>query len=111
MKVTKDELQEILDSKYLEGNRAVWSELLGLAIRNLGAKDRTLEQMILERESAISALRSACMDHGDNEWPENLHLADIINKHLVYYLMKIKPSPEAGNKKGDFRNMNDDYID
>lgn len=25
-------------------------------------------------------------DFGDNEWPDNLHLADVIDKHLDRYL-------------------------
>jgi hypothetical protein len=41
-----------------------------------------VRKLTSEREEAIAALRSMCADYGDNEWPETLHLADIIETHL-----------------------------
>ena len=28
-------------------------------------------------------LRQVCAKYGDNDWPDNLHLADVIEKHLL----------------------------
>lgn len=38
---------------------------------------------IEERQAAVTALRSLCETFGDNDWPDNLHLSDIIEKHLA----------------------------
>jgi predicted secreted protein len=42
--------------------------------------------LVLEREAAVQALREMCRDFGDNDWPEDLHLADILDKHLAKHL-------------------------
>jgi hypothetical protein len=47
-----------------------------------GGKDQMIAQLVSEREAAIVALREICAEHGDNDWPDNLYLADIIEKHL-----------------------------
>lgn len=39
-------------------------------------------QLEIERDEAISVMREICHNHGDNDWKDNLHLADILNKHL-----------------------------
>src|SRR2546423_657496 len=38
-----------------------------------------------EREDVVKLLRDACEEHGDNDWPDNLHLTDVIEKHLLDY--------------------------
>ena len=37
---------------------------------------------IIEREAAIRVLRCVCSEFGDNDWPDDLHLSDVIEKHL-----------------------------
>jgi hypothetical protein len=39
-----------------------------------------------ERAKAIVALREVCKNYGDNDWPDNLNLADIVNNHLLRHL-------------------------
>jgi hypothetical protein len=73
---------------YVEGKRVVWRQLLGEALKALGGDRKTEAQWLLEREDAIAALRSLCREHGDNDWTEDLHLADIVNKHLGRHLAK-----------------------
>lgn len=86
MKIT-DEQQEIYDSYYIRGQRSLLLSQLGAIVRKLQPCDEvTVAHLISERESAIQALRTICDEHGDNDWDENLHLADIINKHLGDYL-------------------------
>lgn len=73
---------------YERGNRASWLSMLGECCRQLGYDDAEVQKVawIKEREATVAALRSACEDHGDNEWPDNLHLADVVEKHLVRHL-------------------------
>ena len=41
---------------------------------------------VIEREEAIFALQRVCKEHGDTLWGNDLHLADIIEKHLGRHL-------------------------
>ena len=52
--------------------------------------DQTILAAALQAElhDARVALRRLCADHGDNDWPDNLHLADALDKHLGKYLEK-----------------------
>ncbi len=73
------------EASYIEGQRQVWARLLAECIRELGYERGTeteLAKLIVEREEAIAQLRRLCEDHGDNDWDENLHIGDIIEKHL-----------------------------
>lgn len=45
-----------------------------------------IAQLTSERLGAIQALRKTCEYFGDNNWEPNLHLADIIEKHLYRHL-------------------------
>lgn len=76
------------ETAYKQGSRAAWQQLLSLALKNLGydSPEATASRWAVEREAAIQSLRSLCREHGDNEWEENLHLQDIIEKHLGDHL-------------------------
>jgi hypothetical protein len=39
-----------------------------------------------EREQAVASLRDICRQFGDNDWPDDLHLADVLDKHLGRHL-------------------------
>ncbi len=77
---------------YIEGRRRTLMNLLSHALKELrgfGPEDDPLikiAQLVKEREETVSKLREVCAEHGDNEWPENLHLADVIDKHLARHL-------------------------
>lgn len=75
---------------YDQGKRAALRQVLAHVFRELGLKDADSEgrsaAWVLEREEAIARLREICAEHGDNDWDESLHLADIIEKHLGRYL-------------------------
>ncbi len=51
-------------------------------------KDLVIEVKYLEKErgAAVKMLRQLCADFGDNDWPDDLHLADVIDKHLGDHL-------------------------
>lgn len=75
---------------YIEGKNTVYREQLAAAIAGLGTyyRDRTIATRMLERSEVIAVLRRVCEDFGDNNWSDNLHLVDIIEKHLIPYLIK-----------------------
>ncbi len=79
-------MTEAEEVAYERGSKSAWRNLLALAIRELGDEAPDHARLALERADAVAALRSACADHGDNEWPDNLHLADVIEKHLAHHL-------------------------
>lgn len=78
----------LYERSYDRGSRAAWRSMLGECLRHLGVEDSEAGKFLWvgEREDAIAALRQICDAHGDNDWPENLHLADIIEKHLGDHL-------------------------
>lgn len=77
-----------MDDSYEQGSRMAWSLMLQECCRQLGYNDVESDKCkwIAEREAAISSLRNVCQEHGDNTWPVDLHLADIIEKHLHRHL-------------------------
>ena len=49
---------------------------------DLGLMNAILDRRSVEIEVARKVLRQVCATWGDNDWPDNLYLADIIEKHL-----------------------------
>jgi FtsZ-binding cell division protein ZapB len=75
------------EGAYLDGSRAAWEQVLGLAIQRLGGDPEAGASLLAERTAAVAALRSLCEDMGaSNDWPPTLHLADVIDKHLGRHL-------------------------
>lgn len=70
------------------GSRRAYIDMLAFALGGLGYDLHTLNAASLakERAEAIATLRRVCVDHGDNDWEDNLHLSDVIEKHLARYL-------------------------
>lgn len=88
--MTEDE-----EKVYMRGERAVYRELLGVALRGLSVDDApddlAAAQLRIGRLEASLAdarvkLRSLCDDFGDNEWGDDLYLADVIDNHLGKHL-------------------------
>lgn len=88
------------DESYIAGHRAAWNRMLAQVLTHLGYDtpgDLSLlhrVRLISEREDAIAMLRRVCEEHGDNDWEESLHLADIIEKHLWRHLERENDSSE-----------------
>lgn len=76
------------EKAYVEGQRVAWRAMLHETLVKLGRDSAEYNEKawLLEREEAISMLRGICAAHGDNDWPDELSLADIIEKHLGDYL-------------------------
>ena len=75
--------------QYTAGQRQAWLSMLNECLRQLGHEDAAVAQVrwVSEREAAVSQLRQLCASHGDNDWDERLHLADVIEKHLARHLL------------------------
>lgn len=75
---------------YVEGKRSVYRKMLNEALGGLGLNSPEWESRnwLLEREEAIAALRRVCGEVGDNDWDQDLHLADIIEKHLGKHVIE-----------------------
>lgn len=70
------------EQAYSLGSDRAWLSILKEALRNLGLKEQSEHQWKAERAETVLKLRAICMDHGDNEWPDDLHLVDVLDKHL-----------------------------
>ncbi len=71
---------------YNQGKRRVYLEVLNVCLRELNPDERLQASWLIERHGAIRQLRELCETWGDNDWPDSLDLADIIEKHLARYL-------------------------
>jgi hypothetical protein len=76
------------ESAYKNGSRAAWLMMLRECVKQLGygAAESSYAAWIIERSEAIQTLRQLCAAHGDNDWPDTLHLGDVIDKHLWRHL-------------------------
>lgn len=85
--------REAHERGYTEGNKAAYRELLRTAIRGLGQDDpqANAERWRIERAEIVAMLRQVCEEHGDNDWEDSLHLADVIEKHLWRNLPDASP--------------------
>jgi hypothetical protein len=81
-------MDERKEEIWVRGNRAAWLRMLGECLRQLGIDDPDAGRIrwVEERQDAVAALRMLCDDFGDNEWEDNLYLADVIEKHLGDHL-------------------------
>lgn len=66
------------EADYERGSRAVWQRILGQA--------PSARWRALCLNARPLSLRSVCEDHGDNDWESDLHLADVVEKHLARHL-------------------------
>jgi hypothetical protein len=81
--------QEKSEASHIAGSRAAWFTMLKLCLVHLGIESldsRRAANLTVEREEACAALRRVCAGHGDLDWDESLHLADVIEKHLAPHL-------------------------
>lgn len=81
-------INERVEDAYQLGIRAAWTAVLRDCLYHLGYSSQEGEKIawIKEREEAINILRQVCARYGDNDWEENLHLGDVIEKHLWKHL-------------------------
>lgn len=71
---------------YQLGYQAAMRRILGETMRSLNPGEMEVAKLIIERSETIEQLRQICGDHGDNEWPDELYIPDILEKHLANHL-------------------------
>ena len=83
---------------YIEGRRFTLVRLLTQSMKELmefGELDQSplirLAELIKERQETVSKLRELCGKYGDNEWRDNSHLADVVEKHLIIHIRERIP--------------------
>lgn len=75
---------------WINGNRAAYRRILSECLRNLDAADIPFPAALAHLEDTRAALRRVCAEHGDNDWDDRLHLADVIEEHLRRHLNAAK---------------------
>lgn len=87
---TDEETAKARELSWRLGNRAAWRRMLGECLMHLTNEPKldVLDgaAMVSELEDVRAALRRVCAEHGDNDWPDDLHLADVVEKHLGRHL-------------------------
>lgn len=75
---------------YEQGRLQGWRMLLRECMQGLGfeSPEATGLRHTLERTDAVLSLRSLCRDFGDNDWPDDLCIQDVIDKHLANHLYR-----------------------
>ena len=92
----------LLESRYEDGRRMVLRRMLGDILKELGYCDPgspAAAAWFVEREDALAAIRRLCEEYGDTSFPPDLHLADIIDKHLAPYLDLLQRKVDAAKKE------------
>lgn len=79
-------IEDAREEGYEAGNKMAWLMILNEALRHLSQDMPDAAKLTSERTLTILALRTICRDFGDNDWPDELNLADVLNKHLLPYL-------------------------
>lgn len=90
------DIEDACERGYIEGRRSAYRALLGQIAAELGVEvtEGALASLLAERLDTVAALRGICDAWGDNDWPDNLHLPDVIQKHLGRYLDEIETEAE-----------------
>ena len=72
------------EKDFSKGWESAMANIAGTAIAQINTSKEDRASLLLERYYAITALRQLCEEHGDNNWADSLHLADIIDKHVYF---------------------------
>ncbi len=76
------------EAGYETGQKVLLVRQLASIVKELGYDDpeAAKARWIVERGEVVAMLRCECERHGDNDWPDTLHLSDVIEKHLFRHL-------------------------
>jgi hypothetical protein len=55
-----------------------------------------LGRAVAQRREIVAALREVCEAYGDNDWPDDAYLPDVIEKHLGQHLDEKAEEAEDG---------------
>lgn len=74
------------EQAWQRGRKSAFRSIVGEAAREMTGKGMKLAAAMMQLHDTREALRRVCEDHGDNDWSDDLHLADVIEKHLARHL-------------------------
>lgn len=84
---------------WIRGRKSLARSILGALALDLEGKDLKLAAALIQLHDVRAALRDVCDEHGDNDWEDNLHLSDVVEKHLGRHLnerTRQKDAPLSG---------------
>ena len=101
------------DVAYVQGSERAWLTMLGECLRQLGygSPEHTAHRWVLERADVVLKLREICEDFGDNDWPSDLHLADVLEKHLLRRLHEDGRGDDVSVTIGELKQWLVEYPD
>jgi hypothetical protein len=87
---------------YETGRRAGLDSVLGHVLRELSplkGPDLTVARLVYIHSQTLAALRAICDEFGDNDWSDDLHPADVIEKHLARHLRNMRDACPSGREE------------
>jgi hypothetical protein len=75
-------IDDIKDDAFEAGRQAVFRSMLGFITGELHGDERKVAGAIAHLIDVKTALRGLCEEFGCNEWPDDLNLSDVVEKHL-----------------------------
>jgi hypothetical protein len=75
------------EKRWTEGHRAAWASMLQKCLSELGQYAPKDARAVLELEQARRVARELCEELGLED-PEDLHLADVIEKRIGRHIIK-----------------------
>ncbi len=82
-------MTEEQEKLYMEAQSHALKEIISHCqnkLRSFGVELKTKDEFDQERIETIALLRMHCDEYGDNDWDDDLHLSDVIDKHLVRHI-------------------------
>lgn len=70
------------------GRKSALREVLRVIWPALNDDEKDVAGLQEERAETVMQLRELCAEFGDNDWPDELHLGDVIDKHLGRHLRR-----------------------
>lgn len=77
--MTDEEYEEWVDNKFTNIRKRLKKEA-----------DENPEHFWLEIESIIINIVTGCGEIGDFDWPDDLHLGDVLDKHLIRHIIELQ---------------------
>ena len=87
------------EQSYIAGRKAMAASIIRECWDELNPDEKKIANLIIERQEIVAMLRQVCENHGDNDWTDELNLADVIEKHLWRHL---RENPEPTDPDGEF---------
>lgn len=78
--------QDRFDQAFTQGRKSLAINIMRTCCNEIGLEQKQQANLAIERQEAVHMLRQVCEEHGDNDWPDDLYLADVIEKHLYRHL-------------------------